>query len=90
MSALVELHRQLRAADERREAILACPGLTPPTRAACLETCVAQALAALDDAGEDVVAESFDWYVVYGEHGQVEELRDARLVYALPAPGEGR
>jgi hypothetical protein len=93
MTDLVTLHRQLRAVDERAEAIRDCPGLTPATRVACLETCKAQALQALEDAGEGVIEESFDWFGVYGSGGQVEELRDARVAYGfygLPAPEEDR
>ncbi len=87
---VIELHRQLKVVEARIEAISSCPGLTPTIRAACLETCVEQGEQALDDAGEQLIAECFDWYVTFGEGGQVEELRDARFVYGLPAPGEGR
>ncbi len=90
MGALIALHRELRGADERAELIRTCPGIAPASREACLATCTEQALAALDAAGEDVIAESFDWYVTFDERGQVDELQDARFVYGLPVPGRDR
>ncbi len=81
------LHRYLRGVDERRDAIETTPWIREDQREACYEYLIDEALSALDQVPPDVIAESFEWYVIYNERGTVEEMHgNVRVPGACPGP----
>jgi hypothetical protein len=90
VNPLVALHTYLRGVDERRDAVETTPWIRDDQREACREYLADEALSALDQVPPGVIAESWSWYIVYGERGRVEELHDVRGLGVAGVPEGGR
>ncbi len=80
MDKLTLLHQSLREIDERRVRLQHYPGLSEESLERCLELCTKQALWTLEQAGPDVIAQSWGYFAVYAPDGTVAELHDYRSV----------